>query len=76
MSGLRQADKVDKMLEFLLMAERRKEKYTPDQIMALTITLRKQENQWTRKHRSGGAFLMGEEPMSTRNKDPATHKEE
>ena len=45
MSGLRQADKVDKMLEFLLMAERRKEKYTPDQIMALTITLRKQENQ-------------------------------
>ena len=45
MSGLRQANRVDNMLEFLLMAERREEKYTPEQVMALTITLRKQGNQ-------------------------------
>ena len=45
MSGLRQANKVDKLLEFLIMAERRGEKYTSDQITALTITLRKQRNQ-------------------------------
>ena len=43
-SGLRQADKVYKMLDFLLIAEKRGEKYTPDQIMALTIALRKQGN--------------------------------
>ena len=42
MSGLREADKVDNMLDFLLIAERREEKYTPDQIMALTIAMRKQ----------------------------------
>ena len=43
MSGLRQAGKVESMLEFLKMAERREEKYTPDQILSLTVAMRKKE---------------------------------
>lgn len=41
MSGLRQAEKVEEMLAFLVLAERRGEKYSADQITALTIAMRK-----------------------------------
>ncbi len=43
MSGLRQAGKVDEMLTFLSLAERRGDMYSSDQITALTIAMRKKD---------------------------------
>lgn len=44
MSGLRQAEKVDEMLDFLTMAERRGDRFSSDQITALTISMRRKNH--------------------------------